>query len=79
MYSNAFLNIFTRVANIIKVMRKAKVRNPHNQGTPYGESNENARKRHTKESQEVNSFPAGDHKAARNRQDSITKTNTNHK
>ena len=29
------------------------------------------------ESQEVIPFPAGDHKAARNRQDSMAKTNTN--
>ena len=34
---------------------------------------------HTQESQEVSPFPAGDHKAARNRQDSITKTNMTHK
>ena len=32
------------------------------------------RKHNTKESQEVNTFPAGDHKVARNRQESITNT-----
>ena len=32
-----------------------------------------------KESQEVSSFPAGDHMAARNRQDNMAKTNTNNK
>ena len=37
---------------------------------------QNTRNHHTQESQEVNHFPAGDQKAARNRQDSITKTNT---
>ena len=34
---------------------------------------------HTQASQEVSSFPAGDQKAARNRQDRITKTNMKHK
>ena len=33
----------------------------------------------TQKSKEVSPFPAGDHKAARNRQDSITKTNMTHK
>ena len=36
------------------------------------------RKRHTQESQEVGLLTAADHKAARNRQDSITKTITKH-
>ena len=36
-------------------------------------------KHHTQESQVVSPFPAGDHKAARNRQYSITKTNMDHK
>ena len=35
---------------------------------------QNTRKHHTQESQDVSSFPAGDHKAARNGQDSIIKT-----
>ena len=39
----------------------------------------NTRKYHTQGSQEVSPFPADDHKAARNRQDSLTKTNTKHK
>ena len=30
------------------------------------------------ESQKVSPFPAGDHKAARNRRDSVAKTNTKH-
>ena len=33
----------------------------------------------TKESQEASPFPASDHKAARNRHDSIKKTNEKHK
>ena len=33
----------------------------------------NTRKRHTQESHEVTPFPAGEHNAARNRQDSIIK------
>ena len=43
------------------------------------ESDKNTRKHHTQESQAVSSFPAGDHKAARNRQHSMTKTNANNK
>ena len=35
---------------------------------------EKGRKHNTQESQEVSFFPAGDHKASRNGQDSITKT-----
>ena len=38
-------------------------------------SDKNTRKRHTQESQEVSPFSAGDHKAARNRLDSIIKIN----
>ena len=37
-----------------------------------GKGKKNARKHHTQESQEVSPFPAGDHKAAMNRQDSMT-------
>ena len=37
------------------------------------ESNTNTRKHNMQESHEVSPFPAGDHKAARNRQYSITK------
>ena len=48
-------------------------------GDTTWESDRNTWKHHTQEIQEVSPFPAGDHKAARNRQDSITKTNTKHK
>ena len=60
-----------------KVRKKAKIRNRYNQ-VPYltkdaiWESGKNTRKRHIQESQEVSPFPAGDHKAARNRQDCMT-------
>ena len=40
------------------------------------ESDENTIKHHTQESQEVSPFPAGDHKATKNREDSMAKTNT---
>ena len=43
------------------------------------ESDKKARKQHTREKQEVSPFLAGDHKAARNRQDSIIKTNKKHR
>ena len=39
---------------------------------------QNTRKHNILESQEVNPFPAGDHKAARNRHDSTTYTNMMH-
>ena len=39
----------------------------------------NATPDNTQESQEVSPFSAGDHKAARNRQDSIIKSNVKHK
>ena len=42
--------------------------------------NKNTRRQQILERQEVSTFPAGDHKAARNRQDSIlTKPNMKHK
>ena len=67
----------------IKVRKKAKVRNRYNQ-VPHltqdtiWESHKNTRKHHIQESQEVSPFPAGDHKAARNRQDRMTLTKVKH-
>ena len=49
---------------------------PHLTQTPYGKV---TRKNPTHESQGVSPFPAGDHKAARNRLDSIIKTNMKHR
>ena len=63
-------------------MKKAKIRNRYNQiphlnrNTIWG-SDKNTRKHHTQEGQEVIPFPAGYHKAVTNRQNSITKLNTN--
>ena len=42
------------------------------------ENDKNTRKHNKQESQEVSLFPAGGHKAARNRQDGITKINMTH-
>ena len=39
------------------------------------ESEKNTRKHHIQEGQEVSPFPAGVHKATKNKQDSMTKTN----
>ena len=50
---------------------------PHLTRDTIWESYKNTRKHHTQESQEVSPFPVGDHKATRNRQDSIIKTNVN--
>ena len=68
----------------LEVKKKAKIRNRYNQvqhltRDTIWESDKNTRKHHTQESQEVSPFPAGDHKAARNRYDSIIKTNKQHK
>ena len=46
--------------------------------TPGPRGDKNTQKNHTQESQGVSSFPACDHKAAKNRQDSIIKTNMKH-
>ena len=43
-----------------------------------GKSDTNT-KNHTQKKQKVSPFTAGDHKGAKNRQDSKTKTNTKHK
>ena len=66
----------------IKVKNKANIRNRYNQVSHLTqdtlcESDKHATKRHTQESQEVSPFLAGDHKAAKHRQDSVAKTNTN--
>ena len=59
--------------------KKGKIRNRYNpvphltQDTTW-ESNKNTRKHHIQERQEFTLFPAGDHKAAINRQDSMTDT-----
>ena len=69
---------------IIKVKRKAKNLNCYNQ-VPHLtrdtilESDKNMRKHNTKESQEINPFPAGDDNAARSRQGSKAKTIMKHK
>ena len=65
------------------IRQKAKIWNRYNQ-VPHltldtiWESDKNTRKSHTEESQVASPFPAGDHKAARNRQDSMTKTDKKH-
>ena len=56
----------------LKVQRKAKIRNRYNQAplltrNTIWESDKNTRKHHTQESQEVSPFPAGAHKAARDK------------
>ena len=69
---------------ILQVKIKAKIRNRYNQVSQLTretiwKSDKTIRKLDTQESQEVSPFPAGDHKAARNRQESIIKTNVKHK
>ena len=57
--------------------KEAKIRNRYNQ-VPHltqdttRESDKDTIKYHTQESQEASHFPAGDHKAAMNRQESMT-------
>ena len=51
--------------------RKAKIRNQYNQVTHTTQgSNKNTGTHNMSERQEVSPFPAGDHRAAKNRQDS---------
>ena len=61
---------------VIKVSKDAKIRNRYNQ-VPHlsqdttWESDKNTIKHTSQESQDASPFPAGDHKAAMNRQESI--------
>ena len=70
------------VRDVIKVRKKARIRNrfnqvPHLLKDTVWESDKYTRKHHIPESQEVSPFPAGVHKAALHRQeDNMTKTNT---
>ena len=62
---------------LIKVRKKAKIRNqcnqaPHLDQNTTWESDKNTIKHHIQESQEVSPFPAGDHKAAMNRRENMT-------
>ena len=64
-----------RTLNILKVRKKAKARNRNNKvprlikDTIWKCDDKNIKKHHV---QEFSSFPAGDHKVARNRRDSMT-------
>ena len=65
---------------ILKVRKKAKIRNQNNQAPHLTqettwESDKNTIKHHIQESQEVSPFPAGDHKAEMNRKESMTNMN----
>ena len=71
-----------RKKNLLKVSKKAKIRNQYNQ-VPHltqdtkWERDKNTGELHIQASQEVRPFPAGDHKAAMKRQESMT--NRKHK
>ena len=72
---------FLTIMLCVKVRKKAKIRNRYNQAQHLTKdttwkSDKNTIKRHIQERQEVSPFPAGDHKAAMNRQNI---TNTKHK
>ena len=67
----------------LKVRKNANIRNPYNQIPHLSQdtiwkSDKNTINHPIQESQEVSSFPAGDHKATRNRQEIMTR-NTNSK
>ena len=67
---------------LVKVRKMSKVRNRYNQVPHLAQATMGKwqeKKHHIQESQEVSPFPAGDHKAARNRQNSMTNTNPNNK
>ena len=62
-----------------KLSKKVKIRYRYNEASHLTqdttwESDKNTRKHHIQEGQEVSPFPAGDHKAAMNRQESMTNT-----
>ena len=71
---------------LFTVRKKSKIRKQTNQ-VPHltqdtileNDKNTLSRKRHTQDSLEASNFSAGDHNAARNRQNSVTKVNTRHK
>ena len=81
MYRLQHMFLFTHLTldAMINVRKKTNIRNRHNQ-VPHltqdtiWESYKNTRKYHIQEAKEVNFFPAGDNKAAMNRQDSMTDT-----
>ena len=66
--------------NLQQIKKNANISNRYNQapfltrGIIRG-GDKSTRKHHTQESSEASAFPAGDNKAAMNRQDNITKTN----
>ena len=69
----------TLISNVVQSRMKAKIRNRYDQVSHLSqvttwENDKNTRKHCTQESQEVSPFPAGDHKTARKRQDSMTDT-----
>ena len=79
---NTFMTYHPRLR--ISVRKKAKIKNPYNQIPHLAkdtilESDENTRKHHIQESQEVSLFPAGDHKAAKNRRDNMPRETNNKK
>ena len=67
--------------NALGKERKVKIRKkgPYLTRNIIWESHKKLKKYYTQESQEVSPFPADDHNAARNRQDSITKIKMKHK
>ena len=75
-----------RVSRILEsneeIMKKTKIRNRHNQVPHlalYGKVTKTQENIKHKRAQKSALSPAGDHKAARNRPDSIIKTNEKHK
>ena len=54
-----------------KESKQAMIRNRYNQ---VGVTKTHTKKHHTQDNQDVSPFPAGDHKAAMNRQESMTNT-----
>ena len=68
-----------KITSLHKVSKTAKIRNRYNQllhltQDTIWESDNNTRKHNVQESQDVSPFPACDHKAAMNRQESMTNT-----
>ena len=69
-----FLHVNSCNGALLNVESKTKIRKRYNQ-VPHLTRDTVTPKQNIQESQEVSRLAAGDHKAARNRQDSITKIN----
>ena len=72
-YGTRGLKVNVKIKKKGKYLQSIKKREPHLTLDTIYESDKNTRKHHTQERQKVSPFTTCNHKAARNRQDSITR------